>query len=77
MIRRLGMTGFLVVTMTMSESFTVPVTRTENLSLLSKLDLFKGLSDAFKNDDTLGKPKDAGLTGGPKYNEQVRVVRFV
>ena len=25
--------------------------------------------NAFKNDDSLGKPKDAGLTNGPKVND--------
>lgn len=29
--------------------------------------------DAFKNDDRLGKPKDAGLSNGPQYNDQVTV----
>ena len=29
--------------------------------------------NAFKNDDSLGKPKDAGLSNGPQYNEQVTV----
>jgi ferredoxin len=32
-----------------------------------------GLMDAFKNDETLGKPVNAGLTNGPKYNDQVTV----
>ena len=29
--------------------------------------------DAFKNDDKLGKPKDAGLSNGPQFNDQVTV----
>lgn len=29
--------------------------------------------NAFKNDESLGKPKDAGLSNGPQYNEQVTV----
>lgn len=29
--------------------------------------------DAFKNDETLGKPQNAGLKNGPNYNEQVTV----
>ena len=39
----------------------------------TSLDLFNKLGDAFKSDDSLGKPKDAGLSGGPKYNDQVTV----
>ena len=39
----------------------------------TSLNLFGGLADAFKNDDTLSKPKNAGLSGGPNYNEQVTV----
>ena len=31
------------------------------------------LDNAFKNDDSLGKPQSAGLTNGPKFNEQVTV----
>ena len=31
------------------------------------------LDKAFANDESLGKPKSAGLTGGPKYNENVTV----
>lgn len=29
--------------------------------------------DAFKNDETLGKPVDPGLSKGPNYNENVTV----
>merc|ERR1712157_137943 len=36
-----------------------------------------GFGDAFKNafsnDDTLGKAKNAGLSGGPRYNEDVTI----
>ena len=32
-----------------------------------------GLMDAFKNDESLGKPKDPGLSKGPNYNENVFV----
>mmetsp|Transcript_42917 Transcript_42917/g.63669 ORF Transcript_42917/g.63669 Transcript_42917/m.63669 type:complete len:138 (-) Transcript_42917:92-505(-) len=37
------------------------------------LDLFGKLGDAFKNDDSLGKAENAGLSGGPKYNEAVTI----
>ena len=33
----------------------------------------QGWTDAFKNDETLGKPQNAGLKNGPNYNEQVTV----
>mmetsp|Transcript_1911 Transcript_1911/g.2652 ORF Transcript_1911/g.2652 Transcript_1911/m.2652 type:complete len:135 (+) Transcript_1911:139-543(+) len=39
----------------------------------SKLHLFGGLADAFKNDDSLGERKNEGLSGGPKYNEEVTI----
>jgi ferredoxin len=32
-----------------------------------------GWMDAFKNDESLGKPENAGLKNGPKYNDQVTV----
>ena len=39
----------------------------ENARIQStQLDLF---GNAFKNDDSLGKPQNAGLTNGPKINE--------
>lgn len=43
------------------------------LSTTTSLNIFGGFGDAFKNDDSLGKAKDAGLSTGPKYNEQVTV----
>ena len=39
----------------------------------TSLDIFGGLKDAFANDDSLGKAKDAGLTSGPRYNDNVSV----
>ena len=39
----------------------------------TSLHFFKGLGDAFKSDDSLGKAPDAGLKGGPKFNEAVTV----
>ena len=32
-----------------------------------------GFMDAFKNDDSLGAVQNAGLSGGPRYNDQVTV----
>lgn len=39
----------------------------------TKLNIFGGLKDAFSNDDSLGKVQNAGLTGGPKVNENVSI----
>ena len=39
----------------------------------TELDIFGGLKGAFANDDALGKPQNAGLTGGPKVNENVSI----
>ena len=37
------------------------------------IDIFGGLKNAFANDDSLGKVKNAGLSNGPRYNDQVTV----
>jgi ferredoxin len=42
-------------------------------STTTTLHIFGGLKDAFSNDDSLGKAKDAGLSSGPKYNDNVSV----
>jgi ferredoxin len=42
-------------------------------SSTTRLHFFGGLSNAFKNDDGLGKPQNAGLKNGPKYNDNVTV----
>ena len=39
----------------------------------TSINIFGGLKDAFANDDSLGKAKNAGLSNGPKYNDQVTV----
>lgn len=39
----------------------------------TSLNIFGGLKNAFANDDSLGKAKDAGLTSGPRYNDSVSV----
>mmetsp|Transcript_23099 Transcript_23099/g.54721 ORF Transcript_23099/g.54721 Transcript_23099/m.54721 type:complete len:137 (+) Transcript_23099:62-472(+) len=39
----------------------------------TELNIFGGLKGAFSNDDALGKPQNAGLTGGPKVNENVSI----
>lgn len=50
----------------------VPAQPTTHASSTS-LNIFGGLKDAFANDDSLGKAKDAGLTSGPRYNDKVSV----
>lgn len=42
-------------------------------SASTELNIFGGLKDAFSNDDSLGKVQNAGLTGGPKINENVSI----
>lgn len=39
----------------------------------TELHFFGNLGDAFKNDDSLGKPQNAGLKNGPNYNDNVTV----
>mmetsp|Transcript_5355 Transcript_5355/g.12163 ORF Transcript_5355/g.12163 Transcript_5355/m.12163 type:complete len:142 (+) Transcript_5355:162-587(+) len=39
----------------------------------TSINIFGGLAGAFSNDDSLGKAKDAGLSSGPRYNENVTV----
>lgn len=52
-----------------SNAFAPIVSRPTNTATTS----LNGWQDAFKNDDSLGKAKDAGLSNGPTYNEQVTV----
>ena len=54
---------------TMTTATTMKTTTTTTTSL----HIFGGLKGAFSNDDSLGKAKDAGLTSGPRYNDQVSV----
>jgi ferredoxin len=51
----------------------VPSSSTRPAPSATRLNFFKGLGDAFKSDDSLGKAPDAGLKGGPKFNENVTV----
>ena len=48
----------------------LPQTQTTSTTFLN---IFGGLADAFGNDDSLGKAKNAGLSNGPKFNDQVTV----
>ena len=59
---------------TPSEAFSLAVpTTTSRLSTTSLNGFGKAFGDAFKSDDSLGKAENAGLKGGPKYNEQVTI----
>jgi ferredoxin len=53
-----------------SSSRTTTMTTT---TTTTSLHIFGGLKGAFSNDDSLGKAKDAGLSSGPRYNDQVSV----
>jgi len=48
------------------------VTPSSRLST-TELAMFGGLKKAFANDEGLGEAKNAGLSGGPNYNENVTV----
>lgn len=58
-------------------AFTIPSIdrqRSHKNVITTELNLFgKNLKDAFANDDTLGKAKNAGLKNGPKTNDSVTV----
>jgi ferredoxin len=58
-----------IVVLPSSEAFVIPNRSLSRTSLLYR----HGWMDAFKNDETLGKPQNAGLKNGPNYNEQVTV----
>ena len=49
----------------------VPKTTPQTTS--TSINIFGGLKGAFANDESLGEAKNAGLSNGPKYNEQVTV----
>jgi len=55
-----------------STAFTVNPRFSQQVSLSSTTRL-NGLMDAFKNDETLGKPQNAGLKNGPNYNDNVTI----
>ncbi len=51
----------------------VPATPQTTHTTSTSLNIFGGLKGAFSNDDSLGAAKNAGLSNGPKYNENVTV----
>lgn len=66
--------AFLVVLSSTTDAF-VPATATSHATTTSStsLNIFGGLKGAFANDDSLGQAKNAGLSNGPRYNENVTV----
>lgn len=56
-----------------SLGFTVRPTSSSSRPSTSLAGFGKAFGDAFKNDDSLGKAENAGLKGGPKFNEQVTI----
>jgi ferredoxin len=66
------LTIVLVALAAATEAFVVP-TPAPSTSSTNLHGMFGGLADAFKNDERLDKPKNAGLSGGPNYNDQVTV----
>jgi ferredoxin len=66
---RIAVIGVLVLSASIN-AFVIPSAATHRINRSWQL---SGLMDAFKNDETLGKPVNAGLTNGPKYNDQVTV----
>jgi hypothetical protein len=51
----------------------VPATPQTTHVTTTSLNIFGGLKGAFANDDSLGQAKNAGLSNGPRYNENVTV----
>lgn len=65
--------SIVAVSLCLSNSFTIaPQTIAPKLSS-TRLGLFGGLKDAFKNDDSLNKASNPGLKNGPAYNDNVTV----
>mmetsp|Transcript_2087 Transcript_2087/g.3984 ORF Transcript_2087/g.3984 Transcript_2087/m.3984 type:complete len:143 (+) Transcript_2087:124-552(+) len=56
-----------------AEAFTTSRCKSIDLKTSTSLNIFGGLKDAFANDDSLSKAKNAGLSNGPRYNDQVTV----
>lgn len=56
-----------------AEAFVVSQSTPRTAQTSTSLNIFGGLKGAFSNDDSLGKAANAGLSGGPRYNENVTV----
>jgi len=71
-------TSFLLALAVVTASFTttsafVSIQPSRQQHASTTIQLNGWLDNAFANDEKLGKPKDAGLSKGPNYNEQVTV----
>jgi hypothetical protein len=66
---------FLVAALAASaNAFTVGPHSVSQTTSSTSLNIFgNAFKDAFSNDDKLGKAQNAGLSGGPEYNEKVTV----
>lgn len=65
-LTRLAMVMFLMFSASV-DAFSIQRSHSSSATALH------GWADAFKNDESLGKPQNAGLKNGPNYNEQVTV----
>ena len=76
-LSRSTLAALLVAALTLSNGAAFSVLPQPSTAAASSTQLyfFGGLKDAFANDDSLGKAQNAGLTNGPKINDQVTVVR--
>jgi ferredoxin len=54
-----------------SQAFVIPTRHSKSVTATTSPLL--GWADAFKNDESLGKPQNAGLKNGPNYNDKVTV----
>ena len=64
---------FLVSCSTSVHAFVAPINHKLSSSKISTTHINNWLKDAFSNDESLGAAKNAGLSNGPKYNDQVSV----
>ena len=73
MVRNLLAIISLALLAASSMAFTAPQTSSQ-LRVDTSLNIFgDALKGAFSNDESLGKRKNEGLSGGPNYNENVSV----
>jgi len=64
---------FMACSETLAFSVVQPSLAGRTFATTSELNLFGGLKGAFANDDSLGKPQNAGLKNGPNVNDNVTV----
>ncbi len=64
---------FIACMLTSVHAFVAPINHQLSSSKISTTPINNWLKDAFSNDESLGTAKNAGLSNGPKYNDQVSV----